>query len=82
MAKPTIAEVPPSANKTKTMTPGHVVNQEYADPQEPSPETAGLTIVLIIGSIAVIMIIVMIASFVYFNNYWEGPTSFVLPLFA
>ena len=82
MTQPNVAEVEKPTDTTHTMTENHVANQEYPDPQEPSPQTAGFTIVAIIGSIAVIMIIVMVASFIYFNNYWEGPTSLVLPFVA
>lgn len=69
------------APQTETMRPQHVTEQEYADPQEPAPEVAGLTLVLIIGSIFLTMIVVMVIAFMYFNSN-EGATSLVLPLFG
>ena len=69
------------APQTETMHPQNVIDQEYADPQEPAPEVAGLTLVLIIGSIFLTMIVVMVIAFIYFNSS-EGATSLVQPLFG
>lgn len=51
------------------MTATDVAADTYADPQEPEPEMAAATLALIVGSIFLVMIVVMVFAFMYFNNF-------------
>lgn len=51
------------------MTGTDAITDTYADPQEPEPEMAVATLAIIVGSIFLVMIVVMIFAFMYFNNF-------------
>ncbi|KAB8142088.1 hypothetical protein F8S13_16240 [Chloroflexia bacterium SDU3-3] len=75
-----IADVELDTDNKEPIRPELVDDVAYPDPNEPRPETAGTTLLMIIGGVFLVMIIVMVSAFIYFQDFWEGPTSAILPL--
>jgi len=52
----------------------------YPDPNEPRDDVAVTTLAMVMGGVFLVLIIVMVGSFIYFEHFWQGPTSMLLPL--